>query len=213
HQSTTALTIGANNALILCTAAYYVLAGGAPEACAMTFVLFLAALPLLNAAGARVQALSSIGAVVSYPLVLLTGATPALPISYGITAILGAVAVTVLGAHLLDRGRRAAFDSREAARASEERLRGISERYRALYENNPVMYFTVDADGTVRSVNRFGAEQLGYQVDELIGQALASVCHPADRHRVEAQLELCVNRLGEVAYAEFRTARKDGSVR
>jgi C4-dicarboxylate-specific signal transduction histidine kinase len=47
----------------------------------------------------------------------------------------------------------------------------------------------------------------------LIGQALASVCHPADRHRVEAQLELCVNRLGEVAYAEFRTARKDGSVR
>src|SRR6185369_14130085 len=66
---------------------------------------------------------------------------------------------------------------------------------------------------TVRSVNRFGAEQLGYQVDELIGQALASVCHPADRHRVEAQLELCVNRLGEVAYAEFRTARKDGSVR
>src|SRR6185369_12485787 len=40
-----------------------------------------------------------------------------------------------------------------------------------------------------------------------------NVCTPADRERVQAQLERCVNRLGEVAYAEFRTARKDGSVR
>ena len=32
------------------------------------------------------------------------------------------------------------------------------------------MYFTVDADGTVLSVNQFGAEQLGYEVDELLGK-------------------------------------------
>lgn len=212
-QWTTAVAVLANNALILCTAAYYVLTQAAPEACAMTLVLFLAALPLLNAAGARVQALSSIGALASYPLVLLAGSEPELPVSYGLTAILGAVAVTVLGAHLLDRGRRAAFDSREALRASEERLRGISERYRALYENNPVMYFTVEADGTVRSVNRFGAEQLGYDAGELIGHSMVRVCHPADRDGVQAQLERCVDHLGEVAHAEFRTVRKDGGVR
>jgi PAS domain S-box-containing protein len=34
-------------------------------------------------------------------------------------------------------------------------------RYRALYDDNPSMYFTVDASGTVLSVNQFGARQLG----------------------------------------------------
>ena len=212
-QWTTAVAVLANNALILCTAAYYVPTRGAPEACALTLVLFLAALPLLNAAGARVQALSCLAALASFPVVLLAGADPRLPVSYAVTAILGAVAVTVLGAHLLDRGRRAAFYSREALRAGEERLRSISERYRALYENNPVMYFTVDADGLVRSVNHFGAEQLGYDVAELIGHPVLRVCYPADRDGVQAQLEHCVNHLGEVAHSEFRTVQKDGSVR
>ena len=212
-QSTTAVAVLANNTLILCTAAYYMATQGVPEACALTLVLFLTALPLLNAAGARVQALSCLGALAGYPLVLLAGAEPQLPVSYGLTAILGAVAVTVLGADLLDYGRRAAFYSREALRAGEERLRGISERYRALYENNPVMYFTVEADGMVRSVNRFGAAQLGYDVGELIGHSVVRVCWPADRDRVQVQLERCIDRLGEVEHLEFRTVRKDGSVR
>jgi PAS domain S-box-containing protein len=211
-QWATAVAVAANNALILCTAAYYVRIGGSPEACALTLVLFLAALPLLNAAGAAVQALSSLGALVGFSLVLLAGVGPELPVSYGVTAILGAVAVTVLGAHLLDRGRRAAFVNREALRANEARTRAISERYRALYENNPAMYFTVEADGAVRSVNRFGAEQLGYGAAELVGRSVLSVCCPDDRDRLQAQLESCLDRPGEVARAEFRTVRKDGSV-
>jgi signal transduction histidine kinase len=122
-QWATAVSVLANNALILCAAAYYMTTRGVPEALALTLVLFLTALPLLNAAGAGVQALSCLGALVGYPLVLLAGAEPRLPVSYGLTAILGAVAVTVLGADLLDYGRRVAFYSREALRAGEEAVR------------------------------------------------------------------------------------------
>lgn len=47
-----------------------------------------------------------------------------------------------------------------------EALRRSEQRYHALYEDTPSMYFTVSPDGTVLSVNRFGAGYLGYTPDE-----------------------------------------------
>src|SRR5262245_30533065 len=38
----------------------------------------------------------------------------------------------------------------------------LEMEWRAVFENNPIMCFVVDAAGTVVSVNRSGAEQLGY---------------------------------------------------
>ena len=43
------------------------------------------------------------------------------------------------------------------------------------------MYFTLAMDGTVRSVNRFGAEQLGYRVEELIGHSVLGLFHEQDK--------------------------------
>jgi PAS domain S-box-containing protein len=43
------------------------------------------------------------------------------------------------------------------------------------------MYFMVDAAGIVLSVNPFGAEQLGYTVDELTGNSVLKLFHEADR--------------------------------
>jgi len=39
-------------------------------------------------------------------------------------------------------------------------------QWKEVFEHNPVMYFMVDANGTVLSVNTFGAAQLGYLVGE-----------------------------------------------
>jgi PAS domain S-box-containing protein len=86
------------------------------------------------------------------------------------------------------------------------------ERYQALYEDNPSMYFTVDTSGTVLSVNRFGAEQLGYRVEELVGQPVLNIFHPADREPVRNQLENCLKNPDQAAQWEFRKVRKDGSV-
>jgi PAS domain-containing protein len=56
---------------------------------------------------------------------------------------------------------------------AETALRQSEERYRALYEENPSMYFTLGPGGTVVSLNRFGAEQLGYTVEELVGEPVS----------------------------------------
>jgi PAS domain S-box-containing protein len=93
----------------------------------------------------------------------------------------------------------------------ERKLRESEERYRALYEDNPSMYFTVDAEGRVLSVNQFGAKQLGYEVEELVGQSVLKVFHEDDKCAVLQQLSICVQNPTQLASWEFRKVRKDGS--
>jgi len=94
----------------------------------------------------------------------------------------------------------------------EEALRGSEARYRTLYDDNPSMYFTVSAGGTVLSVNQFGAEQLGYAPEELVGKPVLAVFYEEDRHEVTEQLDACVMNPGEMRHWEFRKVRKDGEV-
>src|SRR5690242_21953782 len=77
---------------------------------------------------------------------------------------------------------------------AESTLRDSEARYRLLYDNNPTMYFTLSPDGTVVSVNQFGATQLGYQPDELIGQSILKVFEPQEHPAVLGQLTVCAAR-------------------
>jgi PAS domain S-box-containing protein len=94
----------------------------------------------------------------------------------------------------------------------EEALRHSEELFRMLYQDNPSMYFTVNAAGSVLSVNQFGAEQLGYAPEELIGKPVLEVFYEEDRDEVAQQLAMCVANPGERAHWEFRKVRKDGEV-
>ncbi len=98
---------------------------------------------------------------------------------------------------------------REQAEAA---LRESEERYRALYRDNPSMYFTVAEDGTVLSVNQFGAEQLRYAVDELVGHSVFDIFHRSDRAIVRRHLLALSGNPGEVGTWEVRKVRKDGEV-
>jgi PAS domain S-box-containing protein len=91
-------------------------------------------------------------------------------------------------------------------------LRESEARYRALYEDNPSMYFTVDAVGTVLSVNRFGAQALGYTDAELVGQSVIKVIHEEDREAAQQQLDLCARNRSTPVKGEIRKVRRDGSV-
>jgi len=95
---------------------------------------------------------------------------------------------------------------------AENALRESEEQYRELYDDNPTMYFTVDPQGTVLSVNRFGAEQLGYTPRELVGRPVLEVFHPDDRASVSEQFEDCFQNPMNLAHWEFRKIRKDGRV-
>jgi PAS domain S-box-containing protein len=96
-------------------------------------------------------------------------------------------------------------------RQAEEMLRQSEERYRAVYEDTPSMYFTVAKDGTVVSVNRFGADHLGYAVDELVGRSVLNVFVDEDKREAELQLADCLANPGQVLAWELRKVRKDGS--
>jgi PAS domain S-box-containing protein len=74
------------------------------------------------------------------------------------------------------------------------------------------MYFMLNSDGKVLSVNRSGADRLGYQVDELLGQSVFNVFYEPDRESVRRNLQLCLSNLGRPMCWEFRKVRKDGTV-
>lgn len=101
---------------------------------------------------------------------------------------------------------------RRKNRLAEEALRESEERYRALYEDNPTMYFTTDANGTVLSVNRFGAEELGYGVEELVGKPVIDILCPEDREPTRRHFSLCLQNPMQVVRWESRKVRKDGTV-
>jgi PAS domain S-box-containing protein len=102
------------------------------------------------------------------------------------------------------------IDVTERKRA-ETALEESRARYRALYNDNPSMYFTVDAVGTVLSVNEFGAQQLGYTPAELVGLSVLEVIHEGDREKARRWLASCAQNAGAIATTEMRKVRRDGS--
>ena len=109
---------------------------------------------------------------------------------------------------------RAVADTRDAT-AEHNRTElelELEQHWRATFEANPTMYFIVDKNSAIVSVNPFGAQQLGYAVSELVGQPLLDVVHAGDRAFVQQQAAACFANLGSPLRWEARKLRKDGSM-
>jgi PAS domain S-box-containing protein len=96
-----------------------------------------------------------------------------------------------------------------AAKQAEEALRRSEQQWHDVFENNPTMYFMVDAHGTIMAVNPFGAEQLGYKVDELTGQPVLQLFSEADREAAQSKVAQCLQQLGRSMNWELRKVRKE----
>jgi len=94
----------------------------------------------------------------------------------------------------------------------EKKLKNSENKFRLLYENNLSMYFTVDTSGLVVSVNSFGAEQLGYTPNELIGEPVIDVFYEDDKEFVQKQIEDCLQNTYTAFTWELRKLKKNGSV-
>ena len=124
----------------------------------------------------------------------------------------------------IDRKRSAAESALETAHDDleiivQERTAELSEaknelqksaaRYRSLYENVPTMNFNVDEGGVVLSVNHFGAEQLGYQTEELTGKSVLKVFPDELHQEVKKQLKKCFDHPNQVDEWEIQKIKKD----
>ena len=99
----------------------------------------------------------------------------------------------------------------EAEERATEARRNSEAQWKEIFEHNPVMYFMVDASGTVLSVNTFGAAQLGYSVDELLGQSVLRVFPSNEHQSAKDNVAVCLNNIGRTHSWEICKVRKDGS--
>jgi PAS domain S-box-containing protein len=95
---------------------------------------------------------------------------------------------------------------------ADKTLRASEERYRALYDENPSMYFTVNREGKVLSLNYFGSERLGFSTAELIGQSILNIIYEDDKKGALEKLEECFRNPGEIVQWEYRKLHKDGRI-
>ncbi|HBP87857.1 MAG TPA: hypothetical protein DD706_09195, partial [Nitrospiraceae bacterium] len=99
----------------------------------------------------------------------------------------------------------------ERKRAQED-LQKSQDQYRELYDQTPLMYFTVDSQGLVLSVNQYGAQWLGYGVEELLGASVFSVVYEEDRDLFQSGLGKRLRESSKGVLPEFRKVKKDGTI-
>ncbi len=97
-------------------------------------------------------------------------------------------------------------------RKVETSLQLSDERFRHLYDDMPLMHFMIDPEGTIIAVNQFGAAQLGYQVEELVGHSVSQVIDEKDHPVWQKQLEQIARANGGVSHWEIRKLRRDGTM-
>ncbi|MCP9472687.1 MAG: PAS domain S-box protein [Nitrospira sp.] len=110
----------------------------------------------------------------------------------------------VIGFQAVVRDISVIKQAEQARRASEEKLQSF-------FHDAPIMYFTLNSEGTILSVNRSGAEQLGYTMSELVGRSILDMFLVEDRDGVRSQMKACLERPGVVCEWELRKVRKDGA--
>src|ERR1041385_6798393 len=81
----------------------------------------------------------------------------------------------------------------------------------AWHDDVPVMLFALDTAGRVVAANRFAAERLGYDQEELVGAPFAGFVLPDDRENLPYRSTWSARMTGRIERADLRLAARDGS--
>jgi diguanylate cyclase (GGDEF)-like protein/PAS domain S-box-containing protein len=94
---------------------------------------------------------------------------------------------------------------------AQDALANSQQRLQSLYDDTPSMFFTLGKDRTVKSVNAYGARQLGYQIDDLIGKPIHDLFYPDDHHQLDSAINSCFTDLDSIQHWELRKKHKNGT--
>lgn len=110
--------------------------------------------------------------------------------------------------HIIVRSELAEAQIRRARKQSDKLLRESEEHYRELYDNSPLGYQSLDADGHFIVVNQAWLDTLGYTGGEVIGKWFGDFLAP---EYVEAfRQRFPVFKAAGRIHSEFEMMRKDG---
>ena len=98
---------------------------------------------------------------------------------------------------------------RELERARESLAAAGENKYRALYDNAPLAYQSLDAEGRLLDVNPQWTKTLGYEREAVIGKSFADFLHPDWRPHFEKNFPAFKKR-GYVHDVQFRLRHADG---
>jgi PAS domain S-box-containing protein len=97
----------------------------------------------------------------------------------------------------------------EAQRQQNELLRDSQQKYSVLYNNAPLPYQSLDADGCFVDVNPAWLRTLGYQRDEVLGRCFVDFLHPDSRWVFEDSFPE-LKETGSTHNREYQILHKDG---
>jgi len=153
------ITVAATLGIALCITTYVAAVGASGDALVLALILFLTGVALLFPWGTRGQVPLAAGTTVAYLLALIAGVRGALPLPYGLFAVVGGAVTSILGAVFLDLHRRAIFHQRVLL----ERTR--DQQIATLYDVTRTVTATLELPQVLRLVCQSVLDALG--VDRL----------------------------------------------
>ena len=99
--------------------------------------------------------------------------------------------------------------TRDAQKTDED---SVGLEFEALYDDTPMTCFTLNVDGEILLANRFGAEFLGYQRDDLLGRSIVELYAPDDRRLAQEYLAITVELPQRVHHWDIRQLKNNGDI-
>lgn len=97
-------------------------------------------------------------------------------------------------------------------RRTQQELWNSEARYYSLYHDTPAIFLTLDVDGNVVEINAYGAQKLGYSVEELKNTSIYQIIPPEDKNTFRKHLQLALDNPGTLYQTERRYIAKDGKI-
>ena len=84
------------------------------------------------------------------------------------------------------------------------------QKYKAVFDNHPLIHLTISLDRKITSINKNGANELGYSVVELIGSDLSKLFIAQEEKRLDKQIQYVLLDPSKQSSHEMKMLRKNG---